>query len=112
MMMWTVPAGAGATRYVVVAHLDASSSVALVAPEGFTVARWRTGPTAQLVRGQWISPMNDLRLVLKGDARPVDVRAEEQMVRDQCRAWGAPGSPVRCGTSDQAGPRGAHQSVA
>jgi len=60
MKLWKFPAGGGATRYLVVAHLDVYSSVALVAPAGFTVARWWAGPEPEIVRGQWISPMDDL----------------------------------------------------
>jgi hypothetical protein len=87
MKMWTFPAGGATTRYVVVAHLDAHSSVALVAPEGFTVARWYSGDEPRVVRGQWISPMGDLRLVLAGEAFELDLADEEWRVEAVAQDW-------------------------
>jgi len=78
--MWSFPAGAGATRYFVAAHLDAHSSVALVAPEGFVVARWRSGDEPAMIRGQWISPMSDLDGVVDGEEYELDVQREEQLM--------------------------------
>ena len=95
MKMWTFPAGGGTTRYLVAAHLDALSAIALVASEGFTVARWRAGPEPQLVRGQWISPMNDLRLVLDGQALEFDILAEDQLVETIARKRGWPSPHAR-----------------
>jgi hypothetical protein len=95
MKMWTFPAGAGTTRYLVAAHLDALSTVALVASEGFAVARWRAGPEPQLVRGQWISPMSDLRLVLDGRALELDIVAEDQLVETLARRSGWPSQQAR-----------------
>ena len=70
------------------ANLEAHSSIALEAAEGFTVARWRAGPEPRIVRGQWISPMDDLRLILDGNALPLDIAAEERLVQDRSRAAG------------------------
>ena len=95
MKMWTFPAGGGTTRYLVAAHLDALSAVALVASEGFVVARWCTGPEPQLVRGQWISPMSDLRLVLDGGSFELNTAAEDELVETLARKSGWPTQHVR-----------------
>lgn len=77
------------------AHLDALSTVALVASEGFVVARWCAGPEPQLVRGQWISPMSDLRLVLDGRALKLDIVAEDELVETLARKSGWPSPHAR-----------------
>ena len=86
-MMWTFAVGDGATRYLVAAHLDAHSSMALVATEGFTVARWRSGHEPAVCRGQWISPMADLRFVVDGHTFELDVVEEERLVKQVSRQW-------------------------
>jgi hypothetical protein len=90
MKHWTFAAGGGTTRHLVVAHLEADSSVALVAPEGFVVARWHAGPEARIVRGQWISPIARLRPVVDGQVADLDIDAEEQLVDAQRARWGHP----------------------
>ncbi len=80
MKLWTVPAGAGTTRYFVAAYLGANSSVSLVAPAGFTVARWYSGSHPRIVRGQWISPMPDLDPVIHGDALDFDVDEDDELI--------------------------------
>ena len=87
MKLWKFPAGAGTTRYLVVAHLDAYSSVSLVAPAGFTVARWWSGAEPEVVRGQWISPMDDLEMVVSGDALELDLAQESDLVDRECQRW-------------------------
>ncbi len=85
--LWKFPAGASTTRYLLVAHLDAQSSVALVAPAGFTVARWCSGAEPAIVRGQWISPMDDLDAVVSGDALELDLAEESDLVDREWRRW-------------------------
>ena len=80
MKVWSFPAGAGTTRYFVAANLGANSYVSLVAPAGFTVARWPSGDVPSMVRGQWISPMSDLEVVVDGDVYELDVQHEEELV--------------------------------
>jgi len=87
MKMWKFPAGAGTTRYLVVAHLEAHSSISLVAPAGFTVARWWSGSEPMIVRGQWISPMSDLDAVVTGDALELDLADEDAVIERECRRW-------------------------
>jgi hypothetical protein len=85
--LWTFP-GPGLTRYVAVAHLGPHSSIGLVEPSGFTVACWRSGDQSEVVRGQWISTSEHLRLVLHGSALRLDVAAEAHRVEELCRRWG------------------------
>jgi hypothetical protein len=89
MKMWLFPAG-GTTRYVVAAHLAAHSSISLVEPCGFSAIRWSTHERAEIVRGRWISTSPDLRLVLDGNALPLDLAAEERLLEGLCQKWGVP----------------------
>src|SRR4051794_3806944 len=92
MELWTF-ACSGITRYVVAARLCPHSSVGLVEPSGFVVARWRSGDDVEVVRGQWVSTLSDLRLVLHGSTLPLDVAAEEAIVEDLRRRWGVAAVP-------------------
>src|SRR4051812_19779927 len=109
MELWTI-AGQGITRYVAAARLCAHSSIRLVEPSGFTVARWCSGDDVEIVRGQWISTSPDLRLVLDGSAMTLDVAAEEAIVEGLCRRWGVPVSRIGAVTTfaRAAQPDGAH----
>jgi len=63
-----------------VAHLGVGSSISLVAPDGFTVAKWISGSEARVVRGQWISPMHDLDVVIVGDWLELDIGEETELM--------------------------------
>ena len=95
-MLWRIRSGTSTWRYLVAAKLRARSSVALVAPEGFIVARWHSGDVPTVVRGEWVSPMDDLRLkVLHGRALTLDVEAEQRLAEQRCARLG-----LRLSTAD------------
>jgi len=55
------------TRYFVSGHLGPRSRLLLVKPgEGLVVAAWRTGDAAEVVDGEWVSPYDDLEVVIDG----------------------------------------------
>lgn len=87
-MMWRFGTGSGYWRYLASAHLPAHSMMALVAPEGYVVARWYSGTEAEIVRGQWISPMGDLQLKALGTVLPLDAEAEEHAVQQEVERLG------------------------